>query len=375
MSDERQIKKVLAIAPYAYLPFSSGGQKFTARFFEHLSSKTELSVISVPGNDASLAGSYRLLPLLKPSFSRYADRSLVRTVTELVKKEGFETLVCSHPYFAWLLFAVKKRTGINTAILTHNIEYQRFRSMGNWWWPVLKGYEKRSFRKADRIFFITAEDRAFAIKHWHIAPEKCSEVPFGIDNTAFPTDRAESRALIAAKHGISPEEKIFSFNGMLDYKPNREALERLLHQVNPLLLQSGLKYKLLISGKNLPLPYNDLKEYTDKNIIYTGFVDNIAVYLKATDIFLNPVQSGGGIKTKLVEAIGYGATVVSSSTGAIGIDTNSCGPKLVVVNDNDWTGFVNAIQTESSSPFHPTPSAYYQYYSWENIIDRVAHFM
>ncbi|MBC7873179.1 MAG: hypothetical protein H7Y01_04240, partial [Ferruginibacter sp.] len=104
--------KTLAIAPYPYLPYFSGGQKFIAQFFEWLGKEIDLTVISVAENDFSLARSYKTIPLLKKSFSRYIDRSLVKKITSLVKKEGFDTLLCEHPYFAWLAFAVKKKTGI-----------------------------------------------------------------------------------------------------------------------------------------------------------------------------------------------------------------------------------------------------------------------
>ncbi len=367
------MKKVLAIAPYSYLPFFSGGQKFIARFFEWLGNETDLTVISVAENDLSLATTYKIIPLLKTSFSRYLDRSLIAKITTIVKEQGIDTIVCEHPYFAWLVFAVRKRTGVNVIIHTHNIEYQRFRSMGKWWWPVLNRYEKRSFQKADHIFFITPEDRDFAIRNWHIDEKKCVDVPFGIELQEFPGDRDQGRKQIAAKHGIDENEKIFSFNGLLDYKPNLDALTNILNNINPLLLQQeALPYKIIISGKNLPESFNELKEYAGKNIIYTGFAEDITTYLKATDIFLNPVQSGGGIKTKMVEAIGYGATVVSTQTGAVGIEKNSCGEKLAIVADNDWANFARVIEEQCSSSYQQTPAAYYQHYYWGNIIHRAA---
>ncbi|HEV7781743.1 MAG TPA: glycosyltransferase family 4 protein [Chitinophagaceae bacterium] len=365
------MKKVLAIAPYYYLPFFSGGQKSLARFFEHLGNETSLKVISVPENDPSLTGSYTILPLLKSSFSRYIDRSLIATITTLVKKEGIDTIICEHPYFAWLVFAIKKRTGINVVIHAHNIEYQRFRSLGKWWWPVLKGYEKRSFRKADRLFFVAPEDRDFATGKWGIAKDKCVIVPFGIDISSFPEDRAKTREAIASLHGIAPREKILSFNGLLDYKPNTEALNVILNTINPLLLrQNSFRYKIIISGKRLPVEFNSLEEYTDKNIIYTGFVEDITAYFKATDIFLNPILSGGGIKTKMVEAIGYGATVVSTENGAAGLDKNICGDKLLTVPDNNWDLFVKTI-IENIGHINPTPSSYYNMYYWGAIVKRL----
>ena len=71
------MKKILAIAPYSYLPYHSGGQKFIAGFLEHLGKKTDLTVVSVQENDFTLAKSYQAFPLLKKSFSRYMDRSLL----------------------------------------------------------------------------------------------------------------------------------------------------------------------------------------------------------------------------------------------------------------------------------------------------------
>lgn len=368
------MKKVLAIAPYAYLPFFSGGQKFIARFLEHLGNKLDLTVVSVAENDLSLARTYKIMPLMKTSFSRYLDRSLIEKITTIVKEQQVDTIICEHPYLAWLVFAVRKRTGVKVIFHTHNIEHQRFKSMGKWWWPVLKGYEKRSFQKADHIFFITPEDKAFAVNNWHIDEKKCIDVPFGIDVQEFPSDRSACRAQVAAKHGIGLDEKILSFNGLLDYKPNSDALDIILDKINPLLLnEAGLRYKIIISGKNLPASYNDLKDYVGRNIIYTGFTDDITTYLKATDIFLNPVQSGGGIKTKMVEAIGYGATVVSTETGATGIEKKHCGEKLHITTDNDWFAFTQAIMEQCRQAFKPTPSAYYDHYNWGHIIERVVH--
>src|SRR5690242_1910888 len=131
------MKKVLAIAPYSYLPYFSGGQKFIAKFFDYLGREVDLTVISVAKNDDSLATTYKIVPLLKGSFSRYYDRSLFNKITALIQKEKYDVIIWEHPYYAWLAKKIKNRTGIRTIIHTHNIEYQRFRSLGKWWWPVL----------------------------------------------------------------------------------------------------------------------------------------------------------------------------------------------------------------------------------------------
>ena len=362
------MNRVLAIAPYSYLPFSSGGQKFIAQFLEYLGKEVDLTVISVAENDFSLAKTYKTIPLLKKTFKRYLDYSLVSKISALVKEKEFDTIIWEHPYYWWLASRIKKRTGVKTIIHTHNIEYQRFQSLGKWWSPILKIYERIAFNKADAIFFITQEDKEYAITHWNIDKEKCIDVPFGIELKEQPADKKNATVVIAQKHSINNKEKILLFNGVLDYKPNLSALKIILSQINPLLLaHTEFSYKIIVCGKRLPEEMNSLKEYTNKNIIYAGFVSDIEIYFKSAAILLNPVQSGGGVKTKMVEAIAFGTTVIATETGAVGLDENICGNKLIVIKDNDWTSFTEAIiqhAPESSA----TPATFYAKYYWGNII-------
>lgn len=365
------MNKVIAIAPYPYLPYHSGGQKFIAQFFEYLGRQIDLTVISVAENDFVLAKTYKTIPLLKKSFSRYYDRSLIKKITALVKENAFDTLIIEHPYLAWLAFAVRKRTGIKVIIHTHNIEYQRFKSTGRWWWPILKRYEKKSFQKADGIFFIAPEDKEFAVSQWNIPAEKCFDLPFGIDISSYPTDKEQCKEIILQKHNIKSEEKILLFTGALSYKPNLDAVKIILDKINPLLLkQDSFRYKIIICGKGLPEEMNELKAYTDKNIIYAGFISDIATYYKAADIFLNPVLSGGGVKTKIVEAIAYGTTVVSTETGAAGMVKEVCGEKLQIVKDSDLSHFSDVLVAGSYIKA-PTSDAYYNTYFWKRIIKTI----
>ncbi len=272
---------------------------------------------------------------------------------------------------AWLAFKIRKKTGINVIIHTHNIEYQRFRSTGRWWWPILKIYERWSFKKADSIFFITPKDRNFAISQWKIEKEKCLLLPFGIDLSHYPDDKEICREQICRKHNIDSEEKILLFTGLLSYKSNLDALLIILDKINPLLLkQSFFRYKIIVCGKGLPENLKELAAYTDKNIIYTGFVNDVETYFKSADIFLNPIQSGGGVKTKLVEAIAYGTTVISSETGAIGIPIEICGDKLIIHDNKDWEGFAGAV-INNVNKRSETPQTYYDHFYWPSIINRV----
>jgi glycosyltransferase involved in cell wall biosynthesis len=133
-----------------------------------------------------------------------------------------------------------------------------------------------------------------------------------------------------------------------------------------LLLQyPDLRYTIIICGRNLPEGYKNQIEKESKNIIYTGFVDDIVPYFLAADIFINPVIYGGGIKTKLVEALSYNCNVVSTVSGATGIPTDIAQNKMQIVNDNDWEAFANAvIKSDLTAQISP---GFYEHFYWGNI--------
>lgn len=369
------MKKIAAIIPYAYLPGQSGGQKSFAGFYEYLGKQCELHAIGVPENNASLAVTYSLHPLLKSSVIRYADLFSFFNIKRLLTKHKIEFLIIEHPYFGWLGWLLKKTCDVQLIVHTHNIEYSRFRSIGKWWWPILKWYERWTLQQADYVFCITEEDRQGMIKELHMNPATSIHIPYGIIQEAPPTDKVILKDTICKQLDIAQSSTILFFNGKLDYYPNAEAVDLILNKINPLLMQRGLEYEILVAGKNLPAQYEELKPWNKSHIRYLGFVDDIDMYTKASDILLNPVMSGGGVKTKMIEALGLNTTVVSTVTGAAGITKEACGDKLIIVEDNNWHQFTDAVVTAATSPVSNIPDAFYKQFSWKAIIEKALHFL
>lgn len=88
-------------------------------------------------------------------------------------------------------------------------------------------------------------------------------------------------------------------------------------------------------------------------------------------IFLNPIISGGGVKTKAIEALAYNCKVVSTKIGALGIIRNVCGEQLKIVENEDWEKFNELLRTTLESKSE-TPDSFYEYYYWGNIAKRVS---
>ena len=213
----------------------------------------------------------------------------------------------------------------------------------------------------------------YFLSEYNLSPKKISLITYGIPwNSLLPlSDEAEAKAYLLKQYFLEKGTVLYLFNGALDYKPNLDALNNILKNINPLMAASGIAYKIIICGKNLPAEMNELKEYAHENIIYAGFVDDISIYFKGADIFINPVTDGGGIKTKLVEALGYNLTAVSTTNGALGIDEKICNGKLLVSSNNDWQIFT-ANMLEAINVTQSIPREFFQHFYWDNIAKKAA---
>jgi len=363
--------RVLSIVPYKILPARLGGEKGIAVFNEYVGKLVPLTALTTQNNDARAARNYTVLANLTNSRLRYINPFLFFTVRKLIREHQATHLLIEHPYFGWLAFLIRKTTKIIWVVHSHNIEFERSRSIGRWWWKGLKWYEQWVYKRSDINFFISEDDRTYALDKLGIDRAKSFAITYGVEIPGIPPDRGAARAEVCKWHQIDSDEKILLFNGALYHHSNYEALSVILDHINPVLLQQPtLRYKIIVCGKGLPDSFNQLRDYAGKNIIYAGFVDDIAAYFKATDVFLNPIIAGGGVKTKAIEAISYNCSVISTEIGALGLVEEVCGEKLSIVPDLDWPAFSNQVlkylQKNSA-----TPDEFYDYYYWGNIARKV----
>ena len=348
-----------------------GGQKGIALFCKYLGEQNNLTCVSVKSNKKELAENYELINIFSDSKLRYANPFNLKKIKKIIIEKDIKNIITEHPYMAWIGWLLKKQLKIKWFVHSHNIEYERFKTLNKWWFFILKKYESWAYKNADAVFFVTPEDVEFAVARNMVKEENSVLVPYGIDVNKMPNDIQQQKEKIYSRHNIPTDCKLLFFNGALSYKPNNDALKFILDKINPVLLQhKTYNYRILICGKDLPASFNQLKNYADKKVIYAGFVDDVTAYFKAADIFLNPVVAGGGVKTKVIDAMSYGVTVVSCKTGAAGVNSKVCGDKIKIVNDNDADAFVKAILNEPAY-MQNTPLSYYNYYYWGNIVSRL----
>lgn len=363
---------VLSLVPYQFLPPTTGGAKSISLFNHYFSKLVHLYTVSVKNNTIPDQLGYEMLPLLSNSIFRYINPVYIFTLSRVIRQKKITHLILEHPYYGWLGFALQRFTGIKLIIHSHNIESLRFKSLGKWWWRLLWWYEKMGHHYADFNFFISQEDRDFAQAHFKLDPEKCAVITYGTIRSASPTpeEKADAKIKVSQKHNLQEGELLLLYNGALNYQPNIRGLEVILNEINPQLLQTRIAYKIIICGSHLPESYNHLEAYKTENIIYAGFVEDIDSYFLAADIFLNPISDGGGIKTKLVEALAAGGSAISFQTGALGIPKEVSEQKLIIVPDCETEAMVKAIQHTIPDLKAPMPVDFYSYFYWGNIAQK-----
>lgn len=108
------------------------------------------------------------------------------------------------------------------------------------------------------------------------------------------------------------------FLGGLDYQPNLEALQFFSKQILPACraMDGFPKIKLTVVGR---APSQLQALVGDDEIEYKGFVDDLYTEFSLHNVFVAPIVSGTGLKTKVLEAMGAGMPVLATSFAMSGV--------------------------------------------------------
>jgi polysaccharide biosynthesis protein PslH len=365
------MSRVVSIVPYTFLPAKIGGQKGIALFNEYFGQYTDLTCLTVKNNENEQARNYEAIKVFSSSRLRYANPLSFFKIRKILRQKKATHILIEHPYFGWLGFLLKKTCSLPLIVHSHNIESSRFKTLGKWWWPILFSYEKWTHRRADYNFFIHEADRQYAIHTFGLQPSRCLVVTYGINRNTPPSakEKREAREMIASENGIKEKEWILLFNGSFNYGPNVDALKAIADEICPLLDLKGFPYKVIVCGpwlKDTITPH--------PRLIIKGFVPSIETYFTGADIFINPVIDGGGIKTKLVEALGFNCNAVSTVDGANGVDPALCNGKLLLAGNGNWLEFTEKILAASSNQT-TISNRFYEHFYWGYNTERAAAFI
>jgi glycosyltransferase involved in cell wall biosynthesis len=114
-----------------------------------------------------------------------------------------------------------------------------------------------------------------------------------------------------------PREPQILFVGYLPHTPNTDALRDFLRMQWPLIRRSEPRARLVVVGEGASNELRGLMH--DQDVDYRGYVEDIRELYRQSRVYIAPVTSGGGIRTKIIEAIAAGIPVVTNTFAPHGL--------------------------------------------------------
>jgi len=362
---------VLGIVSFKVFPALMGGQKYIVEYYQELAKQTKVVLAVSKDNKEAIPTEKGLdvLPFLFNHWYGFLNIFYCFKLIQIIKKEQIDVIIIDHSYFGWLGLILRFLTGKKLVIKSANLEAFRFKDMGRWGWQMYEAYEKWIHQKADRNFFISDEERQFAIENWNVNATISYTVPYGtfLEKPYSQLEKNESRNTILALHSLPDDTELFLFNGTLDYIPNEDALYIILNELIPRLNQTNLKYRILICGVQIK-PNWEAQLLACNTILFKGFVENIQLYYKGCSCFICPITLGTGVKTKITDALASGLSVIACKKSSAGFNQGITNEQLIAIEDYNWDDFAKAMIQIPNSKFDETPNTFYKAFNWATIV-------
>lgn len=284
-------------------------------------------------NPLMLLSSFILYKSSIPSdflFSRFVGLFKNKTLDHLLTNA--DIVQVEHP---WLFdFATKKAKDSLIVSSSHNCEFFLMRdSINKFMKNPIREMEKRSIENADIVLVVSKED----INKFHeILDVKRKKnifiIPNGVDCSKITLTSLKERQMAKKRLGLDGK-KIILFTGSI-HAPNLEAIRIIQEEIGKDAKDKNTIFLVVGSvGEGLT---------SYKNIIFTGFVKDVSIYLQAADLAICPLLFGSGTSLKMLEYMAYGLPVISTTIGARGLD--AIHKKHVIISEiSDFTYWISEV--------------------------------
>jgi len=261
----------------------------------------------------------RVLPALKNliqgksyNISRFDSPDFHADLSAKLSAENFTHVVLESLYLTPYISTIRNHSKAKIIVRSHNVEHQIWEQYAaNTFNPIKKWYLNRLARdmKTQEISQLNAVDLLATISNSDAETFR----NLGI-NTRMVT--------IPVAMDAQPKKTAFSsdsifFLGSMNWQPNSEAVDWLVSSIFPAVKKVTPDVRLNLAGS-----FMHGKFPSDKNagIINHGFVENSTDFMLTNGILVLPIQSGSGVRMKLLEALSLGIPVVTTKVGAQGIN-------------------------------------------------------
>lgn len=286
--------------------------------------------------DTSIRVSGAISALLKGenyNLKRFQSTQVEEALRKLVSVQNYDVIVLESLFLCPYITPLRKHTEAKIVVRTHNVEHELWEQQADLASGIkriylrslsksLKREEIRLLNLADQIWAITQEDA-----------NRFRGLGISVPVTTIPV------AITLTPETADYSKADFFHLGSLNWVPNQLAVKELTTQLWP-LFQGTNTTKLHIAGS---FDSGDSEQKnTDSTIVYHGFVEDAADFMRSHGILLTPVRTGSGVRIKLLEALSLGVPCITTPLGAMGI-TDKENPLFIAETPKEWLTAMQAL--------------------------------
>lgn len=300
-----------SVSTLKYLTIETEKHKFDLNVFP-----TELVKLTNPESifiDTSIRPVEALKYLFKDksyNVDRFYSDSFRDKIYEILASETFDLIVLDGLYTTPYLDSIRKGFNGKVVVRTHNVEFAIWQGLSknesnpfkkrylNKLTKDLKKYEVEALNKVDGIITLSFDDLN-AFINLNITTPKLM-IPLTI-----PVQTEE--------HDYS-NDNLFHI-GAMNWGPNIEAVNRMVRLMPEIRLKKE-DCEFHIAGIESESIYTN---NTANGIVVDGFVNDLNRFVSQMGILVSPIQSGSGVRVKILEMMAFGIPVITTKLGAQGL--------------------------------------------------------
>jgi hypothetical protein len=291
-------------------------------FVKHLARYYDVTLVNIEGSgyrvDPEIAKRFRdhdnqlgvtervSIEFSQPGYFLFSP-ALYRAADSFLKTGMFDYLVADYGLAALYGSWFAKRYGIPLIYSSHNIEYRMYLYLSRYDWrrallvPYVYLAERAACHTATLLVVISENDGRHYAK-W-IGTDTIEVIPQGFDPDVYHPFYPPPPSLPA----------VVLFVGSFRSEANRQAARHMVRDILPAVLKARQDVKFQFIGADPP---NDL---LGPNVECVGFVDDLVPYLRRANVVLAPMPFAHGMATKIIHALAFGKTVISTPEAASAI--------------------------------------------------------
>jgi glycosyltransferase involved in cell wall biosynthesis len=218
------------------------------------------------------------------------------------------------------------------------LEKVRFEKQKNIFGPIyrsvrmkqLTAFYRKKLASCDTVTAISSQEKEIFNRYFPSAHVEL--LGYGIDLEHYP--------FLA----FSPDAFTLGFIGNFQHLPNRDGLAWFLETVYPEIKNAIAGIRMVIAGHAVP---GDLRKRhsKDNSITWKGDVADLKNFYRDISVLVNPIISGRGMRTKLIESAAFGKPIVSTTLGAEGAEDLEID---IADTANDFAGRCSRLMDDKS---------------------------